>query len=231
MSGLMSANFDVLAREKGANLTRGQMTADGVLIGAKALSIGGDMLSAWAQYGAAKASAAMQSAQADAIAMTAGGYTRDAREHRRMAGEAQLEGNDAIALRNLQLGQDVSRVYAGAAGAGLGMDSRIVRHVDRAVRLNARRDTTAIAHNSRESAAAHMSQALASEYGWINQMLSSRMAKVNARYQRRAARGAYIGSLISGAGRLALIGGGAAIGGGLAGGQGALAGGAVASSI
>lgn len=192
---LMAANLDYLAGE--GTLSRGQLGANVLTSAGGLFKSAGGMLNSWMEYTAAKGRAAMAQGEADALRATAGAYLRDAREQRRLAGEAQLTGRDEAALRLLALGQDAGRMYAGAAAAGLSAGSRTVRAADLASRRNASRDVAAVSHNARESAAAHMSQALSAEHSWIAQHLQANLRDAQARYERRVARAAMRAGMVS----------------------------------
>jgi len=161
------------------------------------------LLGAWGTYYQAKMAARMDKLQAEQMRFDAQGRLWDAEALTTSAGKAQKAGEDEAVNRYLQLGQDIGRVYAGAAGAGIDVTSRSVRRVDSAARQMAARDVKAINANAADRANAYVAEATSAKIDYINQMAQAKMVEINANYQRKMAKSSMRSQAIGATGRFA----------------------------
>lgn len=162
---------------------------------------GMDVLGAWGNYFMRRMNARLARVQADAMESSAGGRLRDAASYNATAGNEQRTGLDEAALRTRQLGQDIGRVYAGAASGNIDVGaSRTVREVDSAARTMAGQDVETIGANAAGRARTHQAEATSARADAGRISAQAEMQRVAARYQRRVAKSQFRMDLLSAAG-------------------------------
>lgn len=162
---------------------------------------GMDVLGAWGNYFMRRMNARLAMAQADAIDAEAGGRLRDAGTYNATAGSEQRTGLDEAALRTRQLGEDIGRIYAGAAAGNIDVGaSRTVREVDSASRIMAGQDVETIGANAAARAGAYQAQAQGARADAGRIAARGEMQRIQARYQRRVAKSQFRMDLLSAAG-------------------------------
>ena len=143
---------------------------------------------AWTTYYGQRANAQMQKIGAKLIKQGAQSHLDASRSLTRQAGEVQQAGEDAAVNRYLQLGQDIGRIYAGAAGSGIDVSSKTVGHVDEAARTMAARDVAAMNKTTQGKANQLLDQALQSRLAYISDMTQAKMQKIQASYSQKIAK-------------------------------------------
>lgn len=161
---------------------------------------GTELLGAWGTYFKGKLSAGMQKLQADQMRFDAKGFLEDAESYIGTAGKVQRSGEEAGVNRYLQLGQDIGRIYAGAAGGNIDVSSGTVRHVDSSARLMAERDVAATNATAADQANAYVSQAKSARLDYINAMTQAKMQDINARLTKKLAKSMMRSQIVSAVG-------------------------------
>ena len=159
------------------------------------------LLGAWGTYLAGKMSARSQKLQATGLRYDAAERLEDATAYLTSAGKAQKAGEDEAVNRYLRLGQDIGRIYAGAAAGNIDVASRSVGRVDSAARLMAGRDVKAIGANAADRANAYVAEATSARVDYIRQMARAKMLDINASYERKMSKGMMRSQMLSAAGR------------------------------
>ena len=113
---------------------------------------------------------------------------QDAAKAAGYAGDVQRSGEEAAANRLLALGQDIGRVYAGAAGGNIDVSSRTVRGIDRAARMMAQRDVAATARTAAAQANRHIDEARGARLGYVGDILSADTQRIQGEYSEFVAR-------------------------------------------
>lgn len=116
------------------------------------------------------------------------------------AGDAWERGLDEQQIRSLRLGQDVGRIYAASAGAGIDVASASVRRAEAADRAEAARDAEVIGRNAAAASASALSRAVSARQDAVWQRADARTLRLNAKYAKRSARMQMLGGLLSAAG-------------------------------
>ena len=161
---------------------------------------GTELLGAWGTYFKGKLSAKMQKLQADQMRFDAKSYLEDAEAYIGTAGKVQRSGEETGVNRYLQLGQDIGRIYAGAAGGNIDVSSGTVRHVDSSARLMAERDVAATNATAADQANAYVSQAKSARLDYINAMTQAKMMDINARLTKKLSKSMMRSQIVSAVG-------------------------------
>ena len=163
---------------------------------------GGEVGGAWSSYYQTKANGSMQRTNAQLTRNNAKSHREDAKSASRYAGDVQRAGEEAAVNRYLQLGQDVGRIYAGAAGGNIDVSSRTVKQAESAARLMANRDVAAINRSAAQAANRYVDEARNARLAYVSDMAAGRMMDIGAKYQNRVARSNAQMSMWSAAGGL-----------------------------
>ncbi len=163
-------------------------------------NLGTDILGAYGSYYAAKLGSSMMHMQADHARYMAQSQLDDAESYMEAAGGVQESAADANRNRHLRLADDVGRVYAGAAGGNIAVESATVRHVDRSLREQADADVAATNRTAADQANAYVARAGASRADYWNAMASAKMMDIQAHYNKKMAKSQRRSALWSAAG-------------------------------
>ena len=152
-------------------------------------NLGMGILGAWGGYVEAKLNARRMEAQADSLGAEASGRLKDAESYNASAGGEQRAGLESAALRTRQLGEDIGRIYAGAAAGNIDVGaSRTVREVDSASRVMAGQDVDAISASAAGRAASYQAQAQGARADAGRIAAQAEMQRIQARYTRKVGR-------------------------------------------
>ena len=162
---------------------------------------GTKMLGAWGTYFQSKLAAKDAKLQADQIGWGASDSIANANALTASAAKAQRSGEEEAVNRYLALGQDIGRIYAGAAGGKIDVASGTVGEVDSAARLMASRDIAAINANTADRANAYLAEATSARIDAINQQAQAKMLRIEATLQKKLAKSAMRSQIISAAGQ------------------------------
>ena len=161
------------------------------------LATGGLVLGALNKYWASRWEARSLKMQARVAKWQARQSKADAAGLMLQAGDAQAEGWQESAMRGQRLAQDVGRVYAGAAGAGIDVSSYTVRHVEETNRREAAADVDAINANAAAKGAAYARQAGNAMAAYHIGMADAAQLRANAKMARQRGRMEMVGGLLS----------------------------------
>ena len=159
-----------------------------------------ELLGAWGTWYQGKLSASMQRVAADNMRYDAKGHLEDADSYIATAGKVQRSGEEETTNRYLQLGQDIGRIYAGAAGGNIDIGSAVVGGVESSARLMANRDASAISRTAADRANAYVAQAKSSRLDYINAMTQAKMQDIQASYTKKLAKSMMRSQIISAVG-------------------------------
>lgn len=177
------------AAKSGGGAGKGLANAGAMLqLGGSFWRFGGELGSVWSRYAEAQGNYGIQMAGAGLQRIGAEAKERSAAGYAQMAGDVQRSGEEAAVNRYLQLHRDIGRIYAGAAGGGIEVSSRVVSAADRTARQMANRDVTAINRTYAAQANQHLDQASQVRLAAAADRANARMAEVQARYGRDIAR-------------------------------------------
>ena len=164
------------------------------------MQTGFNVLGAWGGYRAAKLNANMMEFEADRMRSQAKDLLEDAQTYIVSAGKAQRAGEEAAVNRYLQLGQDIGRIYSGAAGGNIEASSGVVRNTVSSARLMADRDVKAINASAADQANAYVAQARSSRLNYVNALEQANLMDVQAKYTRKVGKLNMYSGFISAAG-------------------------------
>lgn len=180
------------------------MTGFGMSILGRAISQGGTDTSlfgklgnAWTNYLRGKLQAKSMRLQGDMYGVQADEYDRQAEDYMRIAGDAQLAGRQRAEIRGLQLGQDIGRIYAGAAGSGIDVSSATVGNVERGMRREAATDIDAISANAAGEANSAIYSASAARTSAIWARADQQMAYLNSKWAKHSSKLGLFGDILS----------------------------------
>ena len=160
-----------------------------------------DLLGAWGNNLARRMDAHAMRVQADLTAAQASSRLRDAESATATAGNEQRTGMEQAALRTRQLGQDVGRIYAGAAAGNIDVGaSRTVREVDSAARVMADQDVQAINATASSRANSYIQEAASARADAGRMAAQAEMMRIQSRYQRKVSRSMMRSEMVSAAG-------------------------------
>ena len=160
-----------------------------------------EMYGAWGGYMNAKLASTMQKFDADQMRYYAKDHLRSAEGYMATAGKTQRAGEEEAVNRYLQLGQDIGRIYAGAAGGNIEVTSGVVRNVESAARIMADRDVSAINRSTADRTNAYVNAAASERMDYVREMTQARMIDIGARLNRKLAKTNMYSGMISATGR------------------------------
>lgn len=160
----------------------------GLQVAGAVWQFGAQVAGAWGSYYQTKANSAMQRINARLTRYNAKSHLEDAESAVGYAGDVQRSGEEAGVNRYLQLGQDIGRIYAGAAGGNIDVSSGSVRHVDSAARLMAARDVAAQNRSTQQAANQYVDEARNARLAYVSDMTAARMQEIQASYNNKIAR-------------------------------------------
>lgn len=178
---------------KGGGSNSGWTTQDykdagfGMQIGGALWDFGAKASGAWTKYYEAKANSNMMRINAQLTRYNAKAHLEDAESAMMHAGEVQRAGEEGAVNRYLQLGQDIGRIYSGAAGGGIDVSSKVVGQVDSAARTMAQRDVDAMNRSTAQAANQYVDEARNARLAYISDLTAARMQEIQARYNKRIA--------------------------------------------
>ena len=161
------------------------------------ISTGALVFGALNKYWSARWEAKTLKMQARVAKFEARQNKKDAANYMKQAADAQLAGWQEAGMRGQRLAQDVGRIYAGAAGAGIDVSSDVVRHVERTNRAEALADMDAINANAAAQGAAYAQQAGNSMAAYYIGMADAAQLKQNAKMAKARGRMEMVGGLLS----------------------------------
>ena len=147
-----------------------------------------NMLGVWGTYQQSKLAKGDLDIQAAGYDAMAGDQIADAHAAIRQAGRVQRAGLHETTNRYLQLGQDVGRIYAGAAAGGIDVSSRSVGRVETAARKMAGRDVEAITATTKSQTDALHAQSISARANANRYLAQGEMLRAQGRYIKRMAR-------------------------------------------
>ena len=164
------------------------MVGKGMQLTGAVWQFGAQVAGAWSSYYQTKANSAMQRINAKLTRYNAKTHLENAESAIEYAGDVQKSGEEASVNRYLQLGQDIGRIYAGAAGGNIDVSSGSVRHVDSSARLMAERDVAAQNRSTQQAANQYVDEAKNARLAYVSDMTAAKMQEIQARYNNRIAR-------------------------------------------
>ena len=184
------------------------MAGNGLNIGGTAVRAAGidgqfatNLLGAWGTWIQGKLRASQLKAQASGYGAEASGQMADAHAAIRQAGDEQRAGMDQAANRYLVLGQDVGRIYAGAAAGNIEASSRSVGRVESAARMMAGRDVAAIAATTKSRTDALHSQSVTARANAVRLSAQGDILRAQARYEKKMAQSMMRSQIVSAVGQ------------------------------
>lgn len=162
---------------------------------------GVNLYGAWGGYMNAKLASTMQKFDADQMRYYAKDHLRSAEGYMATAGKTQRAGEEEAVNRYLQLGQDIGRIYAGAAGGNIEVTSGVVRNVESAARIMADRDVSAINRSTADRTNAYVNAAASERMDYVREMTQARMIDIGARLNRKLAKTNMYSGMISATGK------------------------------
>lgn len=182
----------------GAN---GWTTAGQILqVGGAYMSLAGNLGSAWNAYIQGKQEARMLEIGAEQSRYKASEYREDATALSKAAGDVQTQGQETAAIRGLRLGQDIGRIFSGAAGSGIDVNSATVQHVAKGTRSEGYRDMSAISKSAANQSQSYINQAISARKNAIWADYDAVVQNLNADLAKQAGRRQMIGGILSAAG-------------------------------
>ena len=163
--------------------------------------MGGNILHSLNKYWASRWEAKTLKMQSRVAKWEARQNKADAADLMRQSADAQLAGWQEAGMRGQRLAQDVGRIYAGAAGAGIDVSSYTVRHVEETDRREAAADIDAINANAAAQGASYARQAGNAMAAYHIGMADAAQLAQNAKMAKRRGRWEMIGGLLSTAGQ------------------------------
>lgn len=160
-----------------------------------------EMYGAWGGYMNAKLASTEQKFDADQMRYYAKDHLRSAEGYMATAGKTQRAGEEEAVNRYLQLGQDIGRIYAGAAGGNIEVTSGVVRNVESAARIMADRDVSAINRSTADRTNAYVNAAASERMDYVREMTQARMIDIGARLNRKLAKTNMYSGMIAATGR------------------------------
>lgn len=161
------------------------------------ISTGGLVLGALNKYWASRWEAKTLKMQSRVAKWEARQNKADAADLMRQSADAQLAGWQEAGMRGQRLAQDVGRIYAGAAGAGIDVSSDVVRHVERTNRAEAFADMDAINANAAAQGASYARQAGNAMAAYHIGMADAAQLAQNAKMAKARGRMEMVGGLLS----------------------------------